>query len=116
MEKVQKKLDTDFISYHGCGLYKLDGSNVLIANGAQCSHPIKNCFWMNAEDAKNRVETRSKLLCNATRFKHYERWYFESLSKKHKSYSTDESSTDDSGYYPSSDEESTTSKLTIDIK
>ena len=116
MEKVQKKLATDFISYHGCGLYKLDGSNVLIADGASCTQPIKDCFWMNAKDAKNCIMTRSRILKNATRFKHYKRWYFESLTKEHTSYSTDESSTDDSGYYPSSDEESTTSKLTIDIK
>ena len=42
MEKMQKKLDNNFISYHGCGLYRMDGSNVLITKDFPCSTPIKN--------------------------------------------------------------------------
>ena len=126
MEKLQQKLDTNFISYHGCGVYRLDGSNVLITNNIPCSNPIKNCFWMKAKDATNHIRTRSA--CNNSIMTHpsYKRRYFESQTKEHTSYSTDESSTDESGYsdnYPSSDEDSKSSdedsktgKLTIDIK
>ena len=42
MEKMQKKLDNNFISYHRCGLYRMDGSNVLITKDFPCSTPIKN--------------------------------------------------------------------------
>ena len=119
MEKLQKKLDTNFISYHGCGVYRLDGSNVLITNDIPCSNPIKNCFWMKAKDARNHIRTRSAFNNNIMTNPHYKRRYFESQTREHTSYSTDESSTDESGYsdnYPSSDEDSKTGKLTIDIK
>ena len=119
MEKLQKKLDTNFISYHGCGIYRLDGSNVLVTNGIPCSKPIKDCFWMQAKDATNHIRTRSRQINNTLTNPNYKRWYFESLTKEHTSYSTDESSTDESEYsdnYPSSDEDSKTGKLTIDIK
>ena len=119
MEKLQKKLDTNFISYHGCGVYRLDGSNVLITNDISCSNPIKDCFWMKAKDATNHIRTRSATNTNTLTNPHYKRWYLEAQTREHTSYSTDESSTDESGYsdnYPSSDEDSKTGKLTIDIK
>ena len=119
MEKLQKKLDTNFISYHGCGVYRLDGSNVLITNDIPCSNPIKDCFWMNAKDATNHIRTRSATSTNTLTNPHYKRWYLEAKTREHTSYSTDESSTDESEYsdnYPSSDEDSKTGKLTIDIK
>ena len=119
MEKLQKKLGTNFISYHGCGVYRLDGSNVLITNGVPCFYPIKDCFWMNAKDATNRIRTRSADNNNIMTNPNYKRRYFNSLTKEHTSYSTDESSTSESGYsdnYPSSDEDSNTDKLTIDMK
>ena len=119
MEKLQKKIGNNFISFHGCGVYRLDGSNILITNDIPCPNPIKECFWMKAKDATNRIRTRSACNNNIMTNPHYKRWYFESQTKEHTSYSTDESSTDESEYsdnYPSSDEDSKTGKLTIDIK
>ena len=114
MEKLQKKIGSNFISYHGCGAYRLDGSNVLITNDIPCSNPIKDCFWMKAKDARNHIRTRSASSKNIMTNPHYKRWYFESQTREHTSYSTDES--DSSDEYPSSDEDSKTGKLTIDIK
>ena len=114
MEKLQKKIGTNFISYHGCGAYRLDGSNILITNDMPCSNPIKDCFWMKAKDARNHIRTRSASNNNIMTNPHYKRWYLESQTREHTSYSTDES--DSSDEYPSSDEDSKTGKLTIDIK
>ena len=71
MEKLHKRLSTNFVSYHGCGIFRLDGSNVLITKNFPCLSPIKNCFWMKVEDAVNIIRTRSRT---------HKNFYLKSLS------------------------------------
>ena len=119
MEKLHKRLSNNFISYHGCGIYRLDGSNVLVTKDFPCSTPIRDCFWMKAEDAANIIRTRSTRADQIIEKQLYKNYYLR-LSTKDTSYSSDESSYSDTCFSDeassTSDEESKNSKLIIDIK
>ena len=120
MEKVQKKLGNDFISYHGCGMYRLDGSNVLVTKDFPCSTPTRNCFCMKAEDAANIIRTRSRRADQIIEKQAFKNYYLRLQSPITSSYSSDESSYSDTEFSDvassTSDEESDNSKLTIDTK
>ena len=58
MSQSIKNLQTDFIKYHGCGVYRIDGTNVLCTKKNPCSKPINACFWMNGNDTVHNVRTR----------------------------------------------------------
>ena len=101
MEKMQKKLD-NFISYHGCRLYRMDGSNVLITKDFPCSTPIKNCFWMKPEHTTHSIRTRGRRADEIMEKPLYKNFYYKS-NKIPMSYSSDENSDwSDSISYPNS--------------
>ena len=118
MGKVKKRLSNNFISYHGCGIYRLDGSNVLVTKDFPCSTPIKNCFWMKAKDATNIIRTRSRRADQIYEKQLYKNYYLRLQSTPATSFSSDESSYSDTDFSDlaslTSDEES--DKLTIDTK
>ena len=95
MEKVQKRLETNFISYHGCGIYRLDGSNVLITKDFPCSNPFSRCFWMDARDATNIIVTRSKNKKRITKNPYHKNYYFklDAAIRNYNSYYSDSEST-----------------------
>ena len=49
MGRIVKNLQDGFISFHGCGVYHRDCSNVLITKKRPCTQPIIECFWMRPE-------------------------------------------------------------------
>ena len=119
MERLQKRLGNNLISYHGCGIYRLDGSNVLVTKDFPFSMPIKNCFWMKAEDAVNIIRTRSTRADQIIEKQIHKNFYLKSLSIPTTSYSSDESSYSDTCFSdePSStSEESEYGKLIVDTK
>ena len=111
-KKVQKRLANNLISHHGCGLYRLDGSNILITKDFPCSTPIKNCFWMKAKDATNIIRTRSKMANNIARSNLFKKNYLRMKSSPITSYSSDESSYSDAEF---SDEASESSNTNISL-
>ena len=44
MTKIVENLQDGFIKYHGCGIYRKDGTNVLITKKRLCYKPINACF------------------------------------------------------------------------
>ena len=60
MNKSVKNLQDGFIKYHGCGVYRRDGSNVLCTKLNPCIKPTNACFWMLSEDVNKKVRTRNK--------------------------------------------------------
>ena len=77
MERVQKQLSNNFISYHGCGIYRLDGTNVLATKDFKCSTPISKCFWMKPIDTRNIIVTRSRNKNRITKNQYYKNYYFK---------------------------------------
>ena len=96
MEKIQKQLENNFVSYHGCGIYRLDGSNILITKDFPCSNPFSKCFWMNPIDAKNIIVTRNKNKERIQRNPYYKNYYFkiDAAIRSYNSYYSDSESTD----------------------
>ena len=62
MKKSVKSLQDGFIKYHGCGVYRRDGSNVLCTKSRPCFKPVNACFWMLGKDVNKKVRTRNKEL------------------------------------------------------
>ena len=109
MKRSYKKLQDSFIKFHGCGVYRKDGTNVLVTNKRPCFNPINDCFWMKIEDTTNKVRTR-KTEHNENIFisNYLKSQYRTELSTKHESYSTDSDSDSDT------DADSKSNKLTND--
>ena len=62
MKKSVKSLQDGFIKFHGCGVYRRDGSNVLCTKTRPCFKPVNACFWMLGKDVKKKVRTRNREL------------------------------------------------------
>ena len=62
MKKSFKNLQHGFIKFHGCGVYRKDGSNILCTKTRPCFKPVNACFWMLGEDVKKKVRTRNREL------------------------------------------------------
>ena len=116
MKKSVKNLQDGFIKFHGCGVYRRDGSNVLCTETRPCFKPVNACFWMLGKDVKKKVWTRNRELNERI-------YHSQSLKKQYQSelikrkqyeyYSTesDDSSSDNNSNYDSDD-----NKLIIDIE
>ena len=116
MKKSVKNLQDGFIRYHGCGIYRRDGTNVLVTKRRACHKPTNACFWMLSEDVEKKVRTRNRELNERI-------YHTQSLKKQYQSelikrkqyeyYSTesDNSSSDNNSNYDSDD-----NKLVIDIE
>ena len=59
MTKIVKNLQDGFIKYHGCGIYRRDGTNVLITKKRLCYKPTNACFWILGNDVNKKVRTRN---------------------------------------------------------
>ena len=55
-----KRIENNFVFYHGCGMYHLDGSNILIRKGQSCILPTKKCFWKRPNYINKKIYTRSR--------------------------------------------------------
>ena len=116
MKKSVKNLQDGFIKFHGCGIYRRDGTNVLVSKKGPCDNPINACFWMLDEDVIKKVRTRNR--------EYNERIYYsQSLKnqyqkelikrKQYQYYSTDEDSDTDTD---TDTESNDSTKLVIDIE
>ena len=92
--KSIKNLQNNFIKFHGCGLYRKDGTNVLCTKKRPCLKPINNCFWMKSKDTTNKIRTRNKelndemLMSNSLKNEYFQKLY---IMKHRQYYSSDES-------------------------
>ena len=115
-EKSVKNLQDDFIKFHGCGIYRRDGSNVLSTKKRPCNNPINACFWMLGKDVIKKVRTRNKEFNERVYYSQsLKNQYQRELIKRrqYQYYSTDEDSDTDTD----TDTESNDShKLVIDIQ
>ena len=124
--KSIKNLQNNFIKFHGCGLYRKDGTNILCTKKRPCLKPINNCFWMKSKDTTNKIRTRNKelndeiLMSNSLKNEYFQKLY---IMKSRQYYSSDESSYSDSDSDTSisdsnpdiSDSDSDSNKLIIDF-
>ena len=99
MKRKVKNLQTDFIKFHGCGVYRSDGTNVLCTKKRPCSKPINACFWMLGKHVNKKVRTRNRefndrvLYSESVKTQYHPELYRQ---KQTQYYSTDESSFSDS--------------------
>ena len=120
MKKSVKSLQDGFIKYHGCGVYRRDGSNVLCTKSRPCFKPVNACFWMLGKDVNKKVRTRNKELSERVyHSQSLKNQYQSELIKKnqyqYQFYSTDEETMSDTSSNDS-DYDSDDSKLVIDIE
>ena len=114
MSRSIKNLQTDFIKYHGCGVYRIDGTNVLCTKRNPCSKPINACFWMKGNDTVHNVRTRySELTDGVLQSIAFKNRYFKNVQKQKE---LQYFSSDDSELYTDSDSESVNSILNPDNK
>ena len=116
MKKSVKNLQDSFIKFHGCGVYRRDGSNVLSTKKRPCNNPINVWFWMLGKDVIKKVRTRNKEFNERV-------YYSQSLKnqyqrelikrKQYQYYSTDEDSDTD---IDTDTESNDSHKLVIDIQ
>ena len=101
------KLNDGFIKYHVCGLYRRDGTNILVTKNRSCKTPMNQCFWMNALNVKSKIRTRFKELHDSICLKsNYKTQYKNEAKNNHESYSSEYESNTDSN--TESDTESNT--------
>ena len=116
MKKNVKNLQDGFIRYHGCGIYRRDGTNVLVTKRRPCYKTTSACFWMLDEDVEKNVRTRNResnerIYHSQSLKKQYQAELIK--RKQHEYYSTesDDSSSDNNSNY-----DSDVNKLLIDIE
>ena len=107
--KSIKNLQDGFIKLHGYGIYRRDGTNILVTKKRPCDKPINSCFWMNTSNIKSQIRTRQReyndIIYHCDKYKTQ---YKNEYKTNHESYSSDyESNTE-------SDTDSDTDKLVID--
>ena len=61
MKKSVKNLQDGFIKFHGCGIYRRDGSKVLCTKTRPCFKPVNACFWMIGEGVKKSSNTKQRI-------------------------------------------------------
>ena len=115
MKKSVKNLQDGFIKYHGCGIYRRDGTNVLVTKRKRCYKPTNACFWMSSEDVEKKVRTRNRELNERIYHSQSLKRQYQSefiKRKQYQYYSTDnETESNNSNDYDSDD-----NKLIIDIE
>ena len=108
-----KSFSQNFVKYHGCGVYFMDGT--LLLDGKHCGIHHKKCFLPVTqpfrkipEDVINKVETRSQLQKEKIFFWKYQKQIFQvSKNKKIKNWSLLSSYSESDKY---TDDESTDSE------
>ena len=82
-----KSFSQNFVKYHGCGVYFMDGT--LLLDGKHCGIHHKKCFlpvtqpfWKRPEDVINKVETRSQLQKKKVFFENIKNKYFKYVRTK----------------------------------
>ena len=91
------KLNDGFVKFHGCGIYRRDGTNILVTKKRPCKFPINQCFWMNPSDIKSKIRTRFRELNDLVINKsNYKTQYKNESKNNHECYSTEEESNTDS--------------------
>ena len=105
-----------FIKFHGCGVYRRDGSNVLCTKTRPCFKSVNACFWMLGKDVKKKVRTRNRELNERIYHGQFLKKQYQSELIKRKQYEyysteSDDSSSDNNSNYDSDDD-----KLVIDIE
>ena len=73
------KFSQNFIAYHGCGKFYLDGTNEIVYY--VCSNKTLNPFWKNPIDVNNKISksTRSQVKKKPLATRKYIRKYFNDL-------------------------------------
>ena len=79
--KSVKNLQGGFIKYHGCGLYRRDGTNILVMKKRLCKFPITNCFWMDSVNIKSQIRTRFRECNNKDYLLQYSKLNIEKKQK-----------------------------------
>ena len=82
-----KSFSQDFVKYHGCGVYFIDGTLLLDGNHRgvhhkKCFLPVTQPFWKRPEDVINKVETRSQLQKKKVFFENIKNKYFKYVRTK----------------------------------
>ena len=91
------KINDGFVKFHGCGIYRRDGTNILITKKRPCKFPINQCFWMNPSDVNSKIRTRFRELNDLVINKnHYKTQYKNEAKNNHECYSTEEESNTES--------------------
>ena len=103
-----------FIKFHGCGVYRRDGSNVLSTKRRPFKNPVNACFWMLGEDVTKKVRTRNRefneKVYHSQSFKN--QYQIELIKRKQYQYY----STDDETESNDETDDSDDNKLVIDIE
>ena len=90
LRKSIKNIQDGFIKFHGCGVYRRDGTNVLYTKKRPCSNPINACFSMRSKDVTKKVRTRERELNERVYTSQSLKIHYQNeLKKNHESYSTD---------------------------
>ena len=85
------KINDGFVKFHGCGIYRRDGTNILVTKKRPCKFPINQCFWMNPSDVNSKIRTRFRELNDLVINKsHYKTQYKNEAKNNHECYSTEE--------------------------
>ena len=112
MKNIVKNLQDGFIKYHGCGVCRRDGTNVLTTKKNPCYNPINAYFLMLGNHVNKKVRTRNNEANDRLYPLQSLKLQYQTEIKRKKQYqyySTDESS-DESAY------DSDDNKLIIEIK
>ena len=116
MKKSVKNLQDGFIKFHGCGVYRRDGSNVLCTKTRPCFKPVNACFWMLGEDVKKKARTRNRELNERIYHGQFLKKQYQSELIKRKQYECYSTESDDSSSDNNSNYDSDDNKLVIDIE
>ena len=101
------KLNDGFVKFHGCGIYRRDGTNILVTKKRPCKFPINQCFWMNPSDVNSKIRTRfSELNDLVINKSNYKTQYKNESKNNHECYSTEEESNTDSNTESDTESES----------
>ena len=82
-----KSFSQNFVKYHGCGVYFMDGTLLLDGKHRsvyhkECFLPVTQPFWKRSEDIINKVETRSQLQKKKVFFENIKNKYFKYVRTK----------------------------------
>ena len=62
--------------YHGCGASCYDETNKIVSKNRKCISSTYKPFWKNANDVRNKVQTRAQLKLKSIITQEYMRRYF----------------------------------------
>ena len=113
------KFSQKFVTYHGCGLCYINGTNLMQSNSRSCFFPTHEPFWKDPKDTSNRIpkSTRNQLKKKTFATRNYCKRYFNYLRKVKRISTTvfnqwaDSSEDSDNTYYSDDDESILSSNL-----